>query len=366
MSYRNDMNIIRSTKTTLKFTTSSKKRQLEIVMEEYSKVVNFFIEHFWDQTPKKQGLLKPIVDLPETWLSARLRKVAAREAIDMILSAKERFPNNPTMPKHRGTRMCVSSTIANLQKSKTKEFDAWLILRSIGNKIAIDLPVKFHRHFNKLKEQGKRLNSYIITKDYVQFAFEIETGEKKPVKKAIGVDTGINALASTSNNKQFGTDVKSHIERIKRCKWGSKGQKKARRSLKQYIDETAKEVIKEADLVVVENLKGLSHRTKLKRRLSKNIRRSIGSWNWKYWLSRLQMKSEENCVVFRSVPAYNTSRSCPICGYVDRMNRNGEIFRCLKCDHADNADINAARNILIRFITGPYGAGYKPELMKIL
>ena len=44
----------------------------------------------------KSKLLKPIVDLPDTWLSARLRKVAAREAIDMILSAKKRSKLNVT------------------------------------------------------------------------------------------------------------------------------------------------------------------------------------------------------------------------------------------------------------------------------
>ena len=36
-------------------------------------------------------LLKGIVNSPTTWLTARLRKVAAREAIDMILAAKERW-----------------------------------------------------------------------------------------------------------------------------------------------------------------------------------------------------------------------------------------------------------------------------------
>ena len=30
------------------------------------------------------------------------------------------------------------------------------------------------------------------------------------------------------------------------------------------------------------------------------------------------------------------------------------------CGHDCNADINAAKNVLWRFVTGPYGAGYKP------
>ena len=343
--------------------TDEKKTFLRTVMDEYSNVVNFFIEHFWDKTPKKHELLKAIVDLPETWLSARLRKVAAREAIDMIQSSKERFPEDPTMPMHRGTRMCISSTIAELVKpKKADEFDSWLELRSIGNKIKVDIPIRFHKHFNNLAAKEKRLNAYIITENYIQFCFEIEKDKKKTIKQAVGVDTGINALASTSNGKQFGTDIKNNIERIKRCKQGSKGQQKARRALRQRIDEVAKEVVLEVDMIVVENLKGLSNRTKLKRRLSKNIRRSIGSWNWKYWLGRLQMNCEDNRVTFRSTSPYNTSISCPECGHVDRRNRNLEIFRCQNCDHVDNADVNASRNILFRFLSGPYGAAYKPLL----
>ena len=76
------MKVIRSTKCSLKFSTSKKKSELNTILIEYGKVVNFFIEYFWqdlDNIPSKSKLLKPIVDLPQsiTWLSARLRKVAA-------------------------------------------------------------------------------------------------------------------------------------------------------------------------------------------------------------------------------------------------------------------------------------------------
>ena len=47
------------------------------------------------------------------------------------------------------------------------------------------------------------------------------------------------------------------------------------------------------------------------------------------------------------VPARNTSRACAECGHVDADNRKEQAhFRCLACGHTDNADANAARNIL--------------------
>ena len=360
------MKVIRSTKCSLKFASSKKKEQLSVVLAEYGKVVNLFINYFWSNpdAASKTCLLKPIVDIPETWSSARLRKVAAREAIDMVSAAKERWKEKAVMPTHRGNRMYVSCTIGDLIPSKNAhEFDAWLHLASIGDKIILDLPIRYHKHFNKYYLSGKRLNSYLITRDYVQFSFEIITAEKRIGTKAIGIDTGINALASLSNGKQYGLEVKEHIERVKRCKHGSNGQKQARRALKQYIDETVKAIFMEEnpDLIVVEQLKNMGENSKVRRLLTKNIRRSIGIWNWKYWLKRLQEWTELNRVSFRSVSPYYTSQACPRCGHTDRMNRNGEMFACLNCGHTDNADNNAGVNILLRFIMGHYGAHYKQD-----
>jgi len=71
------------------------------------------------------------------------------------------------------------------------------------------------------------------------------------------------------------------------------------------------------------------------------------------------MLCETNRVSFRTVSPYFTSQKCSKCGYTDRGNRFGEIFKCQKCCHAGNADINAALNILERFRTGAYGPCFK-------
>jgi len=404
------MKIVRSTKCSLKFATKSKQEELQKVLREYSKVVNIFIAHFWKNgVVENRDLLKGIVDIPkDTWLSARLRKVAAREAIAMVNSVKaleiynkqqlsdsiediekvlkklkptckkhRRKINNlhkalksktmrlqafkPTMPRHNGKSMSISCTIAELQKAEdAKGFDAWLHIASVGNKMVFDLPIKFHKHYNELAKRGKRLNSYIISKDRVQFVFEIQTGPKKPVKKLIGVDSGVNVLAVTSNGKFFGTDIKDCIARINRCQHGSAGQKQASRALRQRLDEIAKQVVKEADLVVVENIEGISSNTKLKGRLSRTMRSFIGRWNERYWYGRLQQNCEASRTSFRSVMPYNNSITCPACGNVDKKNRlSTDIFECSVCCHTENAHIVGAKNSLNRFITGPYGACYK-------
>ena len=136
------------------------------------------------------------------------------------------------------------------------------------------------KHFRELNNKSVRQNAYVITKDYVQFSFERETGPKKEVKNIVGIDTGINALASTSDRLQFGTGIKDLIEKSKRCQKGSRGKQRAINTIKQRINEVAKQVIQNKNLVVVENLSNLNNNSKLKGRLSKNIRSSIGSWNY--------------------------------------------------------------------------------------
>jgi hypothetical protein len=374
-------------------------------LTEYGKVVNHFIRLFWMKPVSKAELLKDIVNSSNSWLSARLKKVAAREAIAMVSSVKNVFASQkqrindsiksieavlkgldttnkkarrkaqrlrtllkskrmrlaslmPIMPRHAGKSMSISCTVAELQEIKdAKGFDAWLHLSSVGRGTILDLPVRFHKHFNRLSNCGRRLNSYVVSSDTVQFAFEVETGIKRQIKTSVGIDTGIKALATLSIGERFGTDIQRCIDRTKRCRYGSNGHKRASRALRQRIDEVAKQVIGKADLVVVENLKGISANTKLKGRLSKNMRSSIGRWNQRYWLGRLQQDCEWNRVSFRSVSPYNTSITCSACGDVDRANRvSQEMFVCSVCSHTENADVNAAKNILNRFVTGKYGS----------
>ena len=354
------MKIKRSTKCSLKFANHSKQDKLNTILLEYGRVVNIFINSFWEETPGKKDLLKPIVGIPKTWLSATLRQVAAREAIDMINASKKRWGNKAKIPVHKCNRMYVSSTIANLELSNTNEFDAWLKLRCIGNKLKIGLPIRFHKHYNKLGEMGKRLNSYIITRDYVQLVFEIETGTKRTKGKLLGLDSGINALATTSDGKQYGTDIKLMIDRIKRCKHGSRGQKQARRALRQRMNEVAKEVVsKETRLLVVENLRGVNKNSKKKRRVGESTRKSLGIWIYRYWLEKLKRECEDQRLVYRSVSPYYTSQTCSKCGHIQRENRSGDKFKCLNCGYKANADYNASLNILERFLTGQYGAGFK-------
>ena len=116
----------------------------------------------------------------------------------------------------------------------------------------------------------------------------------------------------------------------------------------------------------VEDLKKLNYKTKVRRRLTRNMRRSLGIWTYSYWLNRLQRACADSRTSFRRVrPAY-TSQRCNHCGHTERANRKLGKFLCLTCGHKDDADVNAAKNILFLWASGPYGVAYKPTKPKKL
>jgi hypothetical protein len=363
------MKVLRSSRCSLREATRSKQTVLRDLLAEYGRVVNVFIGRFWSRRWSKSELVRENLKIEGTWLSARLRKVAAREAIDMVASARERDGRWARRPVHHGQRMCVSSTIAGLRPAKSAhEFDAWLHLASVGRKIVLDLPIRFHRHYQKFAEdpRARRLESYVITADTVQFAFELEVEPPRSDGAELGLDSGVRALATLSDGRRFGTDLLPLLDRIDRRVHGSRGQQRARRALRQRIAEVAKEVVSlDPRCLVVEDLKGLHHGTRRDRRLSRGMRRSLGAWTYREWLGRLRMACETNRVRFERVPPAYTSQRCHVCGHTERGNRKGEVFRCRGCGYLGNADENAARNLLIRFgerelhPAGAYGPGFQ-------
>ncbi|MEN8123401.1 MAG: transposase [Bacteroidota bacterium] len=355
------MKITRSSKTSLKFLTEKKRQTLNVVMDEYSRLVNLFIEMFWGNEFAKKDLTKDITNLPHSWLSARMRQCAAREALGMTagekLSAKE-LNREASKPHHSGRKMILSAQIVTIENSHCS-FDYWLVLTSIGRQLKINIPVKSHRHMN-LFYNWNRSTTVTIHREYIQFSYEKETDKKLITGENVGIDVGINYLLATSQKELIGDQLKQQINRIKAKKQGSKKYKTAKKALSYYLHKIVKDYFtqhKNLRLVVVEKLNHLK-RGKNKNR-GKAFRKTLNNWNYRELLNLIEMRCEENRVSFRSVNPYKTSQTCPACSQVARENRSGEKFLCLRCGYEEHVDLVGAQNILERFISGRYGAAFK-------
>ena len=64
---------------------------------------------------------------------------------------------------------------------------------------------------------------------------------------------------------------------------------------------------------------------------------------------QLEYKAEKSGTKIELVDPRGTSQTCFQCGHKSKTNRKKQDkFKCTTCSHEDNADINAAKNILKR------------------
>ncbi len=195
--------------------------------------------------------------------------------------------------------------------------------------------------------------------------------EPKPLTKtglSVGVDRGISAVIATSdghleaNPRHYSKAEKALHKaqrRLARRKKVSSRREQARlavtkihrkvqRQRADFLHNLSTNLITNYDLIVLEdlNVKGMS-----KSKLSKHILDA----GWSTFLQQLNYKAEYSDRTVKFVnPAY-TSQTCANCNYIAKENRKTQaLFECVSCGHRNNADINAAQNILAR--SEPLGA----------
>ena len=77
------------------------------------------------------------------------------------------------------------------------------------------------------------------------------------------------------------------------------------------------------------------------------LNRSILDAAWSEFARQLDYKLQARGGALIKVPAAYTSQACSACGHTEKLNRESQArFKCVACGHAENADVNAAKNIL--------------------
>ena len=114
-------------------------------------------------------------------------------------------------------------------------------------------------------------------------------------------------------------------------------------------------VVRRHDFIVVEDLKirsmvksaaGTVEEPGSRVAQKRGLNRSILEQQWGKALTYLEYKAESAGVPFARIDPKNTSLTCARCGAVDPEARDGESFVCVYCGNMDDADRNAAHNIL--------------------
>ena len=371
--------MIRSSALTLKFATSKKLNTLDLVFDEYARVVKLYI----DALNQTKELPKFTSFKVETWLSARLQQCAGKQATEIVKSTRKkdreiRFKkykkiykyflnkqrqikfiskkfgelnlNYKIKPRYDGKTINLDNRFWYLNIS-FNSFDYWVKLGSIGNKIGLLLPLKNHKH-NKKFSNWKRVGSCRLLRNNGKYKIELIYEQTTPVihkpNKILAIDAGINCLMSCSDGRQIGLKLKKLLNELNQKQQKSKSYQRKLTQIHNYVRWCVNQLdwSNLSDLVI-ENLKYIQIGTK--QRANKATRKLLSKWNLGLWHRAIEQKCEANCVCLHQVEPRYTSQTCPRCGKVDKGNREGILFRCTSCGYEANADLNASINILNRF-----------------
>ncbi|WP_214102934.1 RNA-guided endonuclease InsQ/TnpB family protein [Acrocarpospora catenulata] len=190
---------------------------------------------------------------------------------------------------------------------------------------------------------------------------------KDPVNGFLGVDLGIANIATTSDGT---VHAGKHLNQIRhrnrrlRTRLQKKGTKSAKRLLRKLSGREqrfaadinhriSKTIVTEAERtsrgIALEDLGGIRERV----RLCKPQQVTLHSWSFQQFGRFVAYKAARAGVPVVHVDPRHTSQECCECGHISKRNRpNQATFRCTSCGFAEHADVNAARNIASRGVTG--------------
>ncbi len=194
-------------------------------------------------------------------------------------------------------------------------------------------------------------------------------------KPSVGLDRGIAVFAALSDGTKIGPlnafkTIREKLSKAQRKlarkkKFGANWKKqkakitrlhqKAANARKDFLHKLSTKLAENQGVVKIERLqvKNMSRSAKgtveapgRNVKAKSGLNRSILDQGWSMFATMLRYKLAERGGQLVEVDPRYTSQACAECGSIDRANRPDQAtFVCVSCGHADNSDINAARNI---------------------
>lgn len=227
---------------------------------------------------------------------------------------------------------------------------------------------------------------------FIQVKIEAEEPASDP-HDPVGLDRGVVYLAALSDGTTYpGVTALRDLEvriareqrRLSRKVGSKKGERKSSNWRKQRkkiarlqakaaavrrdtLHKVSTDIAKNHGYVAVEGLDVAAMTAKAhgKGRAAKaGLNRAVLDQGWGTFAAMLAYKLADRGGTLVEVPAAYTSQECNVCGHVDAANRKDQShFLCTRCGHEENADVNAAKNILRRAGQARIACGVSGELI---
>jgi putative transposase len=307
-------------------------------------------------------------------LPSQLAVSSRMKATEALKSVRERLKKNKKtncpQSKQSSVRYDDRSFGVDFKKNEVK-------LLTLDGRIPIIISVpEYFKQYIGWKRCSADLFQTNDGKTFLHIVFSIETTDIVPNGTLIGIDRGIKKLATVSDNRFFsGNRVKRVSERYERLRSGlqSKGhsgkrhlrtikckENRFRKDVNHCITKQIVATLKSGTTIVLEKLTGIrggarkltrEQREAGQKTLRKQQRKEVNKWNFFQFEQFLKYKAMWKGINVVFVDARYTSQRCSCCGHIRKSNRKKQWqFKCGKCGFQLNADLNASRNIVNKYL----------------
>lgn len=288
---------------------------------------------------------------------------------ETIILARKIFKHlTKRKPTYKNINMMLDGKIVDIYNNDgTSKFDYWIKISTLDTGHRTLIPIKTNKYFEKAI--GKLKNSIQINakknKLEVVFMKEREREHKTyiPLTPKIAIDVGLKVLIATDKGDLFSRNfykklcyydkitIKLQKELQKQNIRLSKNERYMnlvsikRNYVKNEINKAINRmiVLYSPSEIVLERLNFNNSN------MSRQMNRLINTFGKQQIELKLKCIEEELGIKITHVNAAYTSKQCSSCGYVAENNRDSQSeFLCKICGNHINADVNAAKNILVR------------------
>ena len=301
----------------------------------------------------------------------------ARQAFYRRVKAGE----TPGYPRFKSSRRWHTIELANVTPSMVKPRGSYCAIRIKG------LPeIRLRKGLNLPEDVPKALTITLPGRRlFVNLTYEVELATLPESEAAVGVDMGVSDRLALSNGEHVGRRRKPNAKlrraqrRLSTCKKGSHRWRKRRAVLanqqhrerirnRNECHQITTDLVRRFGLIAVEDL-AIKNMTRSAAGTLENpgtgvaqkrgLNRSISEQTWGMIRHQLTYKAGWAGREMVVVDPRFTSQRCSGCGTVSAEHRQRKRYNCAECGMTEDADVNAARNVLHKALAGRRTPDYR-------
>ena len=301
----------------------------------------------------------------------------ARQAFYRRVKAGE----TPGYPRFKSSRRWHTIELANVTPSMVKPRGSYCAIRIKG------LPeIRLRKGLNLPEDVPKALTITLRGRRlFVNLTYEVELATLPESEAAVGVDMGVSDRLALSNGEHVGRRRKPNAKlrraqrRLSTCKKGSHRWRKRRAVLanqqhrerirnRNECHRITTDLVRRFGLIAVEDL-AIKNMTRSAAGTLENpgtgvaqkrgLNRSISEQTWGMIRHQLTYKAGWAGREMVVVDPRFTSQRCSGCGTVSAEHRQRKRYNCAECGMTEDADVNAARNVLYKALAGRRTPDYR-------